>query len=119
VDLRFGILDGEEIVVAVLVIDPQVGSDHLVRRQRRDDVVQHFFLRQPELCGMEPVHIDAKRGIIEVLGHEYIGDLWRAPQFMGNLLGNFVVRSKVGAGNLDIDRRGRSHVDNRIDQAAC
>ena len=43
-DLLLGILHGQHIVVAGLRIDPKARRDHLVRCQRRDHVVHHFFL---------------------------------------------------------------------------
>ena len=55
------ILDGEEVVVAGLVIHPVVRRDHGVRIQRGDDVVDDFFLRQAEFAGMHAVDIHAQR----------------------------------------------------------
>ncbi len=51
----FRILYGKKIVVSGGVIDPVIWCDHDVRIQGRDDVVDHIFLGQPQLSGMDPV----------------------------------------------------------------
>ena len=62
------VLDSQEIVVAGLVVDPVIGSDHGVGIQRRNHVIDDLLLIQPELGGMDAIDVESHRGIVHVLG---------------------------------------------------
>ena len=66
-NLLFGILHVQEVVVVVPRIDPDIRRDHLVRGERGDDVLDDFLFAQPELAGARAVDVELQRGIVEIL----------------------------------------------------
>src|SRR5579871_899379 len=52
-----GILHAQEVVVAGLIIHPVIGSDHGVGIESGDDVIDDVLLREPQLGGVNAVHI--------------------------------------------------------------
>jgi hypothetical protein len=66
-NLLFGILHVQEIVVVVLGIDPDIRRYHLVRSERRNDVLDHFLLAQSQFAGARAIDLQLQGRVIEIL----------------------------------------------------
>ena len=108
------VLDRQEIVVAGFVIDPVIGSDHGVGIQRRNHVIHDLLLVQPQFGGMDTVDVESKRGIIHVLGYVDFAHARQSPDTFGQHLRGIVGLIQVAAGNLNIDGRGHSGIEDGI-----
>ena len=67
---------------------------------------------------MQAVDVDAQRRIVQILRDEDVGCRGRGAEACRNALGHLVSGLQIGAADLDVDGRGRSHVDHGIHQAA-
>ncbi len=66
-NLRFGILHGEHVVVAGFRIDPVTWCDHSVGTERGDYVIHHFFWAEAQHAGAFAIDIELQAGIIHIL----------------------------------------------------
>ncbi len=114
----FRILDGEEIIVATFRVNPIARRNHLVGSQRRDDVANNFFFVQAELGSAQPVNVQLQCWIIHVLRHEHIADARQRPGLLGNVRRDFVGAVHVIAGDLNVQRRGHSQIQDRVHKTA-
>ncbi len=77
VDGRFAvlvILHGQKVIVAGFIVHPVIRRDHDVGIQRRDHVIDHVFLRQPQLARMHAVDVHAEGRIVHVLRNIDLAD---------------------------------------------
>ncbi len=117
-NLVFGVLNGQHIIVAGLWIDPITRRYHLIGRQRRDHIVDHLALIETHLAGPCTVDIELQRGVVDILGYEYVGDAWNSPNPRGELEGGVIGPFEIGAGHLDIDGRRKAQIQDRVDHTA-
>ena len=115
-----GVLDGQEVVVAALRIDPDRRRDHLVRGERRDDVGDHVALAQPEPRRLHAIDVDVERRVARLPA----GRTCRRPRAAGGSTRSTVAARPscsvvvVGPAQLHVDRRGETEVQHRVDDAA-
>ena len=114
----FRILDGEQIIVAALGIDPIARRDHPVGGQRGDEAVHHFLCAQAQFAGALAVNVNLQRRIIHVLRHQHVADARQGARLLGDLGGDVVRRLHIHAADLDVQRRGHALVEDGIHQAA-
>ena len=93
------ILDGQEIIVAALAVDPIVRRDHGVRIERGDHVIDDFFLGQSQFGGMHAVDIQAQAGIVHILRNVDLAHAGQLPDAARQVLGD-VVDAFAGFGLL-------------------
>jgi hypothetical protein len=67
---------------------------------------------------VQAVDIDAQRRIVEILGHEHVGDRRRQPEFARDILRDFIVRIEIGPGDLYVNRSRRTHAEDCIHQTS-
>ena len=113
-NLRLRVLNGQEIIVPIARVDPEIRSDHLVGSKRSDDVGQHFAFGQAELRSVQAIDIHAQGRIIQILRHENVGDGGRQPQLGRNVLSHPVIGIEVRSNHLHVNRGGRAHADHGI-----
>ena len=114
----FGILDGEEIVVATSRVHPIAWRNHLIGSQRGDDIANDFFFVQAKLGGAQPVNVQLERRIIDVLRYEHVADAGQRPGFSGDVRRDFMGALQVVAGDLNVQRRGHSQIQNGVHKSA-
>ncbi len=117
-DVAFRVLDGEEVGIPGLRIDPEARGDHLVRVERGDDVAHHLLLVQAELGGLQPVHVDPQRRCVDVLRHQDVADAGEVAHPAGDLRGDLVARLRVVSADLDVDRGREAEVEDCVDEAS-
>ena len=93
----FVVLDGQEVVVAGLVIHPVVRGDHGIGIQRGDDVVHDLLLGKAEFRGMDAIHLEAHGRIIHVLRYVDLADARQFSNLRGQSCGG-VISSVAGRG---------------------
>ena len=118
VDLGLGVLHRQHVVISVLGIDPVAGSDHAVRGQRGDHIVDRFLRRHSHAPGHFAIDIELNAGIVEVLRNKYIADAMKPANFGGDLGRGLVSLLLIVPANLDVNGRRQSEVDDRIYQTS-
>ena len=117
-NLLIGVLHGEEVVVAVVRIDPVTGSDHAVGGERGDHVVYHIAGSQPQPRRHLTSHVELQAGIIQVLRNQHIAHVVHGSQLPGHFAGHGISGMLIVAADLDVDGRRHALIDHRIHQAA-
>ena len=113
-----GILNGEEIIVAAFRVNPIARRNHLVGSQRGYDIANDFFFVQAKLGGAQPVNVQLQCRIINVLRHQHVADARQRLGFLRDVRRDFVGAVHVIAGDLDVQRRGHSEIQNRVHESA-
>ena len=114
----FGVLDGEEVVVAAFGVHPVAGRDHHVRSQGGDDVAHHLLFAQPQFAGAEPVNVQLQRRVIHVLRHQHVAHPRQGARLPGDFDGRLMFLLQIHAADLDVQRRRQPKIENRVHQAA-
>src|SRR5689334_8447125 len=117
-DLLLGILHVQKVIVVVFRIDPDVGRDHLIRRKGGNDVLYDLLFAEPQLSGASPVDFEPQRRIIEVLRDIRVRDSANSSNLFRQVERGLVAGLKVGPAHLNVDRGGKSQVQDGIDQTA-
>ena len=112
------ILDGQEVIVAALGINPVARGNHAVGGQRRDQAVRDLLGAQPQLAGALAVNLDLQGRVIHILRYQHVAHPGQGAHLPGDLAGDVVQGPQVHAGDLDVQRRGDALVENRVHQAA-
>ncbi len=101
------------------MVHPVIGRDHGVGIERGDDVVDDFFLREAEFGRVNAIHFEADGGIIHVLRNVDLADAGQIADLLCQAFGCVVGGVEVAAADLDIDWRGRAHVQDRVHHGAA
>ena len=110
----FGILHGQQIIVAAFRIHPVARRDHLVGSQRGDDVADDFLFIQTKFAGAQAVHVQLQRGIINVLRHQHVADARQRSRTFRAISSRDLMRAfQVLAADLNVHRRGHPQIQNR------
>jgi len=117
-NLVFLIHNGKEIIVAAVRINPDGWGDHLVRCECGDDVRDNFFFGEAEFARSHAIDGNTKGWIVEILRNINIGNTFDATQLRSHLLRRVIVGIHVISYYTDIDRCGRTHIQNTVDQAS-
>src|SRR5246127_5262932 len=86
-NLRLRVLDGQQVIVSGLRVDPVARIDPAVRRHGRDHVIDNVLGRQTFEAGLLTVDVEGKTGVIDVLRNQDIADAVHFPKSLGELLG--------------------------------
>ena len=118
VDLGLRILHREHVVIPILRIDPVAGSDHAVRGQRRDHVVDGFLGRHSHASSHFAVDVELNAGIVEVLRNEHVAHATEPAHLASDLGRSLVGLFLIVAADLDVDGSRQSEIDDRIHQSS-
>ena len=119
-DSVFRVLHGEHIHIGIpaLGIDPIIRRDHAVRSESGDDVVDDFLLRKTEEARFLPVNVEFEGRVVDVLGNQHVVYVLELAHGLSKLRSGVVDRVEVVAADLNVDWRGQTKIDHRVDQAA-
>ena len=113
------ILHRQEIVIASLVIHPIIWGNHGVGVERGNDVVHHFFLRETQLAGVDPVNVQPQAGIIQILRDVDLAHSRQLPDAAAEILRQAIDLMQVSPADLDIDGRRHAAVQDRVHHRAA
>ena len=72
-------------------------------------------LRQPHDAGQFPVEVDLERGILELFLDARVRDAGDMADFCEQLVSEGSAGAKIGAGDLNVDGRGRAEIEDLTD----
>ncbi len=109
-----GILHAQEVVVAGLIVHPIIGRDHDVGIQGRDDVVDHVFLRKPQLAGVHAIDVHPDGRIVHVLRNVDLADAGKLADAASQVLRGGVGEFEIASVDLDVDGSGLPLIEDRV-----
>src|SRR5579875_367639 len=112
------VLGGQEVIVVVLVIDPDRRLNVQIRIQSGDNRGYYLLLRQSQPRGFDPVDFDIERRILGFLRNKGLRNSMHASDQALDLEGGGEQRLEAWSANLHVDRRLRAKIQHRVDDAA-
>src|SRR5262249_12320964 len=73
-DLTFGVLHRQHVILTGLGIHPVARGNHLVTRQSSDDVTDNLLLVQPKLARSCAIDVELERWVVDILWDVDVGN---------------------------------------------
>ena len=84
------ILDGQQVIVPALGINPIARGNHAVGGQRRDQAVGDLLGAEPQLAGALAINVNLQSRVIHILRDQHVADPGQGAHLAGDLAGDVV-----------------------------